>query len=88
MQDRHTVVLPRRADRQVQATTVALRILKVMEFSSQNLSSGVVVQSSDAAPRSALLFLRGAPGVIKAMVQTASVPLNFDQVNSQVFATV
>ena len=58
MQDRQTVLLPRTADNQAQATMVALKVLKVLELSSQTLKSGVVVQSSDAAPQSALLFIK------------------------------
>ena len=41
------------------------------------------MQSSDAAPQSALLFVEGAPGIIKKMVQTASLPLDFDKVDRQ-----
>ena len=56
-----------------------LSILKVFEFSSQTLRSGVVVGSEDAPPGSALLFLRGALAVIKAPVEPATIPYDFDQ---------
>lgn len=57
-----------------------LKILHVLEFDSQTLKSGVVVTSNDAPPKGALLFVRGAPGAIRALVRPASVPEDFDQV--------
>ena len=53
-----------------------------MEFTSQTLRSGVVVWCDDAPKGSALLFLRGAPAVIRDLVQPASVPPDFNQVSS------
>lgn len=61
---------------------VKLSVVKAMEFTSQTLRSGVVVLSDDAPKGSALLFLRGAPAVIRDMVQTASVPPDFNQVRT------
>lgn len=61
---------------------VTLRILKVLEFNVQTLKSGVVVQERRASGDDALLFVRGAAGVIKGLVQFASLPTNFDQVTS------
>ncbi len=80
-QDRETVVLPRKADRNSHARLVTLDILKVLEFNTQTLKSGALVRARDADPNSALLFLRGAPGVIKRMVGNQSVPTDFDQVH-------
>lgn len=80
MQDRKTVVLPRQADSTSPALMAKLSIVKVMEFTSQTLRSGVVVFSNDAPKGSALLFLRGAPAVIRDLVQPASVPANFNEV--------
>ena len=36
--------------------------------------------ADDALPGSALLFIRGAPGIIKDLVQPSSVPADFEQV--------
>ncbi|KAL0032691.1 hypothetical protein WJX79_003604 [Trebouxia sp. C0005] len=78
--DRETVVLPRKADNNSQSRLVTLDILKVLEFNTQTLKSGALIQASDADSNSALLFLRGAPGVIKSTVGNQSVPMDFDQV--------
>ena len=80
MQDREHVVLPRQPDRTSSALLAKLAITKVMEFTSQTLRSGVVVWSDDGPKGSALLFLRGAPAVIRNLVQEASVPEDFNQV--------
>ena len=81
MQERNVVVLPRRPDHLSRSTSAKLVIIKTLEFSSHTLRSGVVVLADDALPGSALLFLRGAPGMIKDLVQPSSVPANFDQVS-------
>ena len=78
--DRETVVLPRKPDQISRASLAKLSIMKVMEFTPQTLRSGVVVRSNDGPKGSALLFLRGAPAVIRNLVQSASVPANFNQV--------
>lgn len=78
--DRETVVLPRKPDQICRASLAKLSIMKVMEFTPQTLRSGVVVRSNDGPKGSALLFLRGAPAVIRNLVQPASVPANFNQV--------
>lgn len=77
MQDRETILLPhpRRSPQ-----LLKLSIVRVLEFSSQTLRSGAVVLSDDAPAGCALLFLRGAPAVIRSLVRPASVPRNFDQV--------
>ena len=80
VQDRESITLPRQADMRSAATTVKLDIVKVLDFSSQTLRSGVVVLSSDAPRNSGLLFLRGAPSVIRGLVDSDSVPTDFDQV--------
>ena len=80
MQYRDTVVMPRKPDAQSDSKMAVLRILRVIEFSSQTLRSGVVVRSDDAAAGTALLFLRGAPGVIKSLVLPTSLPADFDKV--------
>ena len=80
MQDRETVVLPRRPDHTSNALLAKLSIVKVIEFTSQTLRSGVVVWSDDGPKGSALIFLRGAPSVIRDLVQPASVPADFNQV--------
>lgn len=74
------MVLPRRPNARSAASTVKLSIMKVLGFSSETLRSGAVVLSEDAPHGSALLFLRGAPAVIKSLVDPATVPANFDQV--------
>jgi len=79
-QDRDVVVLPRKPDHVSKSRTAKLTITKTLEFSSQTLRSGVVVMADDALPGSALLFIRGAPGIIKDLVQPSSVPADFEQV--------
>jgi magnesium-transporting ATPase (P-type) len=82
VQDREHVVLPRQPDHTSEALLAKLSIAKVMEFTSQTLRSGVVVWSDDGPKGSALLFLRGAPAVIRDMVQPNTVPEDFNQVSS------
>ena len=88
MQGRETVVLPRRPDARSPAENVKLSIQRQLEFSSQTLRSGVVVVSTDAPKGSALLFLRGAPAVIKSLVTPTSVPPDFDQVRPRHLSTL
>ena len=83
-QDRNTVVLPRKADNKSNAWLVTLDILKVLDFNAQTMKSGALIRARDADPNSALLFLRGAPGVIKSMVGNQSVPTDFDQVHNHI----
>ncbi|KAL0048212.1 hypothetical protein WJX82_010068 [Trebouxia sp. C0006] len=78
--DREHVVLPRQPDHTSEALLAKLSIAKVMDFTSQTLRSGVVVWSDDGPRGSALLFLRGAPAVIRDMVQPNTVPQDFNQV--------
>ena len=82
VQDRDTVVLPRRPDARSSSNMAKLSIVKVLEFSSQTLRSGVVVMTKDAPRGSALLFLRGAPAVIKNLVDPATVPHDFKQASN------
>ena len=79
-QDKRHVTLPRQRDKQSRASTATLDILRVLEFDSQRLKSGVIVSSDDAPSGSALLFIKGAPGVVKDMVLASSVPSNYTQV--------
>lgn len=62
------------------AHTATLKILKVLEFNVQTLKSGVVVHDSHGRGDEGLLFVRGAAGVIKSLVQHSSLPSDFDQV--------
>ena len=80
IQDREHVVLPRQPDRTSSALLAKLAITKVMEFTSETLRSGVVVWSDDGPQGSALLFLRGAPAVIRNLVEETTVPEDFNQV--------
>lgn len=57
-----------------------LTIVKVFEFSSQTLRSGVVVLANDGPRNTARLFIRGAPAVIQDLVEPSSLPPDFDQV--------
>lgn len=84
LQNRETILLPHRPDIRLSSSMVKLSIVKVLEFSSQTLRSGAVVLSEDAPPGSALLFLRGAPAVIRSLVNPATVPHDFDQVGVSV----
>ncbi|DBB02797.1 TPA: hypothetical protein ACH3X1_013629 [Trebouxia sp. C0004] len=79
MQERDVIVLPRKPDHVSKSQTAKLTITKTLEFSSHTLRSGVVVMADDALPGSALLFIRGAPGIIKDLVQPSSVPADFEQ---------
>ena len=81
VQDREHVVLPRRPDQACTAWVAKLSIAKVMEFTSQTLRSGVVVWADDGPKGAALFFLRGAPAVIRDLVQPSSVPADFSQVS-------
>ena len=84
MQDRATVVLPRQPTRSHPSSSLAeLSVVRVLEFSSNSLRSGVVVVSKGMPKGSALFFLKGAPVVIRQLVQSASVPANFDQVAAE-----
>ena len=60
---------------------VTLDILRVLEFSVQSLKSGVVVQDRHTGS-AGLLFVRGAAGVIKSLVEPASLPKDFDKVRA------
>ena len=75
------MVLPRRPDQVSTAWVAKLSIAKVIEFTSQTLRSGVVVWADDGPPGAALFFLRGAPAVIRCLVQPSTVPENFSQVS-------
>ena len=86
MQDRETVVLPRRPDAASALNMATLSIHMVLEFKSETLRSGAVVMSDDAPAGSALLFLRGAPAVIASLVDPASIPADFEQVKSAKWA--
>lgn len=79
-QDRETVVLPRTPDTISPARMVRLSLVRVLEFSSHSLRSGAVVIPSDVSDGSGLLFLRGAPVVIRSLVRQESVPPDFDKV--------
>ncbi len=74
-------MLPRQPDQTSEALLAKLSIAKVMDFTSQTLRSGAVVWSDDGPRGSALLFLRGAPAVIRDMVQPSTVPQDFNQVS-------
>ena len=76
-------MLPRRPDHVSKSRTAKLTIAKTLEFSSQTLRSGAVVMSDDAPPGTALLFVRGAPGTVRGLVDPSSVPADFDQVRDQ-----
>ncbi len=85
MQDRDHVVLPRKPDHISDALLAKLSIAKVMEFTSDILRSGVVVWADDGPRGSALLFLGGAPAVIRDLVQSSTVPQDFSQVSESAF---
>lgn len=80
LQDRGTVTLPRTPDQHSVSRQAKLTLLRVLEFNPETLKSGAVVLSADAPPGSALLFVRGAPSVVKDLVQPCSIPEDFDQV--------
>ena len=82
MQGRETVALPLKADTTSQARLVTLHILKVLPFNVQTLKSGVVIQADHdhAGSNTGLLFVRGAAGVIKSLVQPGFLPKDFDKV--------
>ena len=77
------MVLPKQRQKRSSFRTAELTIVKVLEFSSYTLRSGVVALSKDASKGSALLFLRGAPTVIRRLVKPDTVPPDFDKVKVQ-----
>ena len=79
LQGSDRVALPLKGSLTSKAHTATLKILKVLEFNVQTLRSGVVVRDRGDA---GLLFLRGSAGVIKSLVQPASIPSDFDQVTA------
>ena len=83
MQDRNSILLPGRAHGRSKPRSTKLSILRVFSFQSHTLRSGAVVLSDQGPPGTALLFLKGAPDVIKGMVQPASVPPDFQQVTNR-----
>lgn len=80
MQDRQTVVLPRQSDADSALRTATLAVLKVFEFNSQHLKSGVVVTANDTAAGTGLVFVKGAHTAIQSLVLPAALPPDFDQV--------
>lgn len=85
MQDRQTIAMPRRSDQISELRTVKLKMLKVFEFNSQTLKSGVVVLSDDTPSGTGLLFVKGAHTAIKSLVLPASLPPDFDEVSPYIF---
>lgn len=80
-QDKRRVTLPRLRDKQSRARTATLDIIRVLEFDPHLLKSGVVVISDDAPASTALLFIKGAPSVIKDTVVASSIPSGFAKVD-------
>ena len=78
LQDRETIVLPRQRTAASSSGATKLSILKVLQFSSQTMRSGVVVSEAPSSTV-AMLFLRGAPAVIRGLVNPATVPEDFDE---------
>ena len=83
MQDKQTVVLPVSTEQgslgQTAKRPSKLRILKAFEFNSLTLMSGALVASDDSEPGTGLLFVKGAHTAIKALLQPASLPADYDQ---------
>ena len=79
-QDKRRVTLPRLRDKHSRARTATLNIIRVLEFDPRLLKSGVVVMSGDAPASTALLFIKGAPSVVKATVVASSIPSGFAKV--------
>ena len=80
-QDKRRVSLPRLHDKHSRARTATLDIIRVLEFDPRLLKSGVVVMSDDAPASTALLFIKGAPSVIKDTVVASSIPSGFAKVD-------
>ena len=75
------MVLPHRASRKEDVSClIKICIIKRFEFTSQMMKSGAVVVPEDAPADTALLLVKGAPGVIKHMSKPGSIPENFDKV--------
>ena len=55
-------------------------MLRVFEFNSQILKSGVVVSSDDSQSSTGLLFVKGAHTAIKALIPPTALPPDFDEV--------
>lgn len=82
LQDRTTIVLPGRAYGPSKPHNIKLSPLRLFNFQSHTMRSGAVVLSDRWPPGTALLFLKGAPDVIKGMVEAGSVPPDFQQVTN------
>lgn len=80
LQDRHTIVLPRKPDQKSQSQSAKLQLLKVFEFNAQSLKSGALVSSDDTASGTGLLFVKGAHTAIKSLILPALLPPDFDEV--------
>ena len=83
MQDKQTIVLPLSTEQGSLGQTATwpskLRILKAFDFNSLTLMSGALVASDDTEPGTGLLFVKGAHTAIKALLQPASLPADYDQ---------
>lgn len=73
-------MLPQHADARSDSRSVKQKTLRVFEFNSQTLKSGVVVSSDDAASGTGLVVVKGAHTAIKGLMLPASLPPDFDQV--------
>ena len=82
MQAHNTVTLPYRRSHNEVSYLVKLQVLKRFGFTSQSMKSGAIAVPQDDPDSRAILFVKGAPGVIKHLADPATVPDNFFQVAS------
>ena len=80
-QDRNTVAVHLAMQPGAASTLTTLHILKRFEFDASLMRSGVVV-ADKATPWKPLLFVRGAPSRIQALVISGRLPPDFNKVRT------
>lgn len=62
------------------ATQTTLRVLQRFEFEPGLMRSGVIACEQGAASGTALLFVKGAPSMLKPLLKAETLPPDFQQV--------
>ena len=65
------------------AALTTLQVLKCFNFEPGLMRSGVIATQPEGPPGTALLFVKGAPGMVKPLVRHETLPHDFDQVGRQ-----
>ena len=67
------------------AVPTTLQVLKRFDFEPGLMRSGVIATHSQGPPGTALLFVKGAPGMVKPLVRKEVLPADFDQVGHEYY---